>query len=200
MSGGHHRKVPRDFYTRSAVESATSFLGKTLVHETEFGRVSGVIYDVEAYPAFADDVHHGNKRTPRTEVMWGPPGYAYVYVIYGVWDQFAVVVNRENIPDVVFIRGAIPQEGLGLMRARWDRVPADDRLADSPGKLCKSFAITRRQYGADLCSDQLHLEDSRIDTPADAIRSTPRVGINTARRGHDALLRFSIPPTALVGV
>src|SRR5918996_3948999 len=74
----------RDFYARAAIDCAPSFLGKALVHETPGGRVAGIISEVEAYPAYTDDVHHGNRRTTRTEVMWGPPGHAYVYVVYGV--------------------------------------------------------------------------------------------------------------------
>jgi DNA-3-methyladenine glycosylase len=79
------RKVDRDFYERPASDCATDFLGKVLVRRTPSGRVAGVIRDVEAYPAFSDDVHHGNKKTPRTAVMWEAGGVAYVYLIYGMW-------------------------------------------------------------------------------------------------------------------
>ncbi len=112
-------KLDKKFYLRPAIESARDYLGKVLVHETSEGRISGIITDVEAYLAFYDQVHHGNKKTPRTEVMWQEGGYAYIYLIYGTWNQLAVVVNTENIPDVVFIRGVYPLQGKELMRKQW---------------------------------------------------------------------------------
>lgn len=92
------RRLGRDFYLRSAADSATDFLGKVLVRRTAAGRVAGMICDVEAYPAFIDKVHHDNKKTPRTAVMWQAGGVAYVYLIYGIWHQFAAVVNGLRCP------------------------------------------------------------------------------------------------------
>ncbi len=191
-------RLGRDFYARPASDCASSFLGKALVHETDVGRVAGIIFEVEAYPAFIDEVHHGNKRTARTDVMWGPPGYAYVYLVYGVWHQFAVVVDVEGIPDVVFVRGVVPAEGIEVMQRQWpDHVPSH-RLANSPGKLCKSLLITRRHYGSDLCDGGgLYLEERGIAVPARAIRRSARVGINPKRRGHAAPLRLRVDPRQL---
>jgi DNA-3-methyladenine glycosylase len=192
-TGTTSARLRRDFYARAAIDCAPSFLGKVLVHETSAGRVAGIICEVEAYPAFMDDVHHGNKRTTRTQVMWGPPGYAYVYVVYGVWNQFAAVVNNEGVPDVVFVRAMVPIEGVDIMRRQWERNLPPDRLANSPGKLCKSLLITRREYGSDLCDDRgLFLEDRGIAVREDAIRRSARAGINPMRRGHDAPLRFRV--------
>jgi DNA-3-methyladenine glycosylase len=185
------RKLERDFYSRAAAECATDFLGKVLVRRTSAGRVSGVIRDVEAYPAFADGVHHGNKRTPRTSVMWEPGGLAYVYLIYGVWNQFAAVVNRADIPDVVFIRGVVPVEGVETMAAQWDKPRPD--LANSPGKLCKSFQITKDLYGADLTADDLFLEDWHLSVDPTQLHTAPRVGINPNHNGHDTPLRLYLP-------
>jgi DNA-3-methyladenine glycosylase len=194
----HTVRLGRDFYARPAIDCAPSFLGKALVHETPRGRVAGIISDVEAYPAFADDVHHGNKRTARTEVMWGAPGRAYVYVVYGVWNQFAAVVNNEGVPDVVFVRAVVSIEGVEIMQRQWERQIPSGRLADSPGKLCKSLLITRRHYGSDLCVGRgLFLEDRGIAVPEQAIRRSARVGINPKRRGHDAPLRFRVDPRQL---
>jgi DNA-3-methyladenine glycosylase len=130
-----------------------------------------VIQDVESYPAFVDGVHHGNKRTPRTTVMWKAGGVAYVYLVYGMWYQFAAVVNRADVPDVVFIRGVVPVEGIETMTAQWDEPRAAKDLADSPGKLCKSFQITKDLYD---------------------IRATDRVGISARHDGHDAPLRYHL--------
>jgi DNA-3-methyladenine glycosylase len=183
-------KLQRAFFSGPAVDSARNFLGKVLVHNSPAGRLTGVIYDVEAYPAFVDQVHHGNKRTPRTEVMWGPPGRAYVYLIYGTWYQFAVVVNVEGIPDVVFIRAAYPLEGVPRMKQQWGKHVEESALANSPGKLCKSFIISRSQYGADLCGDALFLEDWGYKVEHSLVRSARRVGINKKREGFDDPLRF----------
>jgi DNA-3-methyladenine glycosylase len=179
------------------MDCAPSFLGKALVHETHAGRVGGIVCDVEAYPAFADEVHHGNRRTTRTDVMWGPPGHAYVYLIYGVWNQFAAVVNEEGIPDVVFVRAVVPSEGVEIMQTQWERHTPSDRLANSPGKLCKSLLITRSHYGSDLCHGDVFLEERALAVPEHLIRRTARVGINPKRAGHDALLRFTIDPRHL---
>ena len=186
-------RLGRDFYARAAIDCAPSFLGKALVHETPGGRVAGIISEVEAYPAYTDDVHHGNRRTTRTEVMWGPPGHAYVYVVYGVWNQFAAVVNDEGVPDVVFVRAVVPIEGVDIMRRQWERHMPSGRLANSPGKLCTSLLITRRQYGTDLCDGRgLFLEERGIAVPEHAVRRSGRIGINPKHRGHDAPLRFRV--------
>ena len=190
-------KVGRDFYLRAASDCVTDFLGKVLVRQTAGGRVAGVICDVEAYPAFADDVHHGNKKTPRTSVMWEAGGVAYVYLIYGMWHQFAVVVNSAGVPDVVFIRGVVPVEGADIMAAQWDKPRTVDQLANSPGKLCRSFQITKDQYGADLTGTELFLENWDVDVDPTSICVSHRIGINARHDGHDRPLRYYVPPAGL---
>jgi DNA-3-methyladenine glycosylase len=99
-------------------------------------------------------------------------------------------VNRADVPDVVFIRGVTPVEGVDLMAAQWDKPRPTNRLADSPGKLCKSFQITRTLYGADLTGDDLFLEDWGIPVDPTSIRTAHRVGINARHAGHDTPLRY----------
>lgn len=152
------RRVGGDFYLRSAADCATDFLGKVLVRRTPAGPVAGMIRDVESYPAFVDEVHHGSKRTPRTAV----------------------------------IRGVVPVEGIETMAAQWDKPRAAEDLANSPGKLCKSFQITRNLYGADLTGDELFLEDWGIPVDPTDIRTTKRVGISARHDGHDAPLRYHL--------
>ena len=188
------RKLARDFYLRPASACATDFLGKVLVRQTRAGRVAGVIRDVEAYPAFTDAVHHGNKKTPRTSVMWEAGGVAYVYLIYGQWHQFAAVVNRADIPDVIFIRGVTPVEGVQTMTAEWDKPRSADQLANAPGKLCRSFQITKDVCGADLTGAELFLEDWGISVDPAQVRAAERVGISSRRDGHDRPLRYYMDP------
>jgi len=185
-------KLKKDFYLRPVLESVTDFLGKVLVHQTTQGRISGIVTDVEAYPAFVDKVHHGNKKTPRTEVMWRRGGYAYIYVIYGTWHQFAAVVNGENIPDVVFIRGVLPLEGTEIMRSQWSKPRKDSQLANSPGKLCKSFLLSKKHYGVDLTGDELFFEGWGIKISEDQIKTAKRVGISSKYQGHDNPWRYFI--------
>ena len=189
---GSAARVGGGFYLRPAVDCAIDLLGKVLVRRTAGGRVAGVIRDVEAYQAFVDEVHHGNKRTARTAVMWEAGGVAYVYLVYGMWHQFAAVVNRADVPDVVFVRGVVPVEGVELMAAQWDKARAVSDLANSPGKLCKSFQITMDLYGADLTGDELFLEDWGISVDPADIHTTKRVGISRRLDGHDAALRHHL--------
>ena len=192
-------KLQRWFYLQPASQCISDFLGKKLVFSSPHGRLAGIISDVEAYPAFVDEVHHGNKRTSRTEVMYKQGGFAYVYLIYGMWYQFAVVVNQEEIPDVVFIRGVVPTEGIPIMRKNFGReLPNAAELTNSPGKLCKSFGITRDMYGDDLTADTLWLEDVGIRIDPSLVRKTKRVGINARYQGADAELRFWAPSTAIL--
>jgi DNA-3-methyladenine glycosylase len=167
------------------------FLGKYLIHETDRGRISGLITDVEAYPAFVDEVSHGNKRTKRTEVMYGPGGYAYIYLIYGMYYQFAIVVNKPEIPEVVFIRGVKPEKGVELMRENFGREVDDDMIMTrTPGNLCKSFGITTDLYGEYLVGDRLFLEDRGFKFDPSKVKSDTRIGISERLKGSDRKLRF----------
>ncbi len=182
-------KVERSFYLRPALSVAKEFLGKKLVYNSKKGLVSGIISEVEAYPAFVDEVSHGNRRTSRTEVMYGEGGYAYVYLIYGLYYQFAVVVNKKDVPDVVFIRAVIPQDGLEIMRENFGReVKSLSDLTKSPGNLCKSFGVTQNLYGEDLTKETLYLEDAgKLDRP---IKSSKRVGIGSSLEGNEKPYRY----------
>ncbi len=188
-----NRKLPKSFYQAPAEEVVKDFLGKYLVHNTPAGIISGRIVDVEAYPAFSDAVSHGNKRTARTEVMYREGGYAYVYLIYGLHHQFAVVVNRREVPEVVFVRAVIPQEGLELMRRNFGRKVRGARdLTKSPGNLSRSFGISMEHYGVDLTGNVLFLEDRGIVVPPGDIIADVRVGIRATIEGSQRKLRFFV--------
>ena len=104
-------KLDKTFYNQPALKIAKEFLGKYLVYCSPKGKLSGKIVDVEAYPAFIDEVSHGNKRTKRTQVIYEEGGRAYVYLIYGMHHQFAVVVNKKDM--TVTKRNITLQEGIG---------------------------------------------------------------------------------------
>lgn len=184
------KKLPKSFYQGNAIELAPKFLGKYLVHKTTQGIISGMITDVEAYPAFVDKVSHGNKRTRRTEVMYWDGGYGYVYKIYGIHYQFAVVVNGKDIPEVVFIRAVKPEEGIDVMKKNFGREVDAATLTKTPGNLCKSFGITEDLYGADLTGDVLWMEDRNVVVNQGDIGSGQRVGISQSLQGSEKRFRY----------
>lgn len=182
--------LDRNFYLRDVQEVARDLLGKTLVHKTPEGTASGRIVEVEAYAGGADKGAHsyGNRRTPRTEIQYGPGGYAYLYLIYGCHCCFNVVANREGLPQVVLVRALEPVEGLELMARRRGTDRRED-LCSGPGKLCAALGITRAQYGEDLCGERLYVEDgARI--PPEQILASPRINIDYAEECRDYLWRY----------
>lgn len=186
-------KLAKSFYQRPALEVVKGFLGKYLVYNSPKGKVSGKIVDTEAYPAFFDNVSHGNKRTKRTEIMYKEGGYAYVYLIYGIYHQFAIVVNKKDVPEVIFIRAVIPSEGIEIMQENYGKLV--QKLADltkSPGNLCKSFGIDLSLYGTDLTGNTIYIEDRGEPVNPLSIKSIARVGIKSNLEGWDKPLRYFI--------
>jgi DNA-3-methyladenine glycosylase len=153
-------KLTRDFYARPVLTVARESIGKLLIHRTPEGDTGGIIVEAEAYRGPLDLAAHSSRGlTKRTAAMFGPPGHAYVYLLYGLSWAINLVVAQEGEPHAVLIRALEPAYGLELMAARRRR-PANSReLTNGPGKLTQALAITGAQYGADLCSDELFLED-----------------------------------------
>jgi DNA-3-methyladenine glycosylase len=142
-----------------------------------------MIVEVEAYRGPRDRAAHsaGGRRTARNEVMYGPPGHAYVYFTYGIHFCMNVVTRAAGIPEAVLLRAAAAVDGISVMRKRRglaDRAP-DHALARGPGNLCRAFAIDRALNGADLTASDLTIYRYRRFTPS-AIRRTPRIGIDYA--------------------
>lgn len=184
-------KLKRSFYQKPAEKIAKEFLGKYLVYKSPKGKVSGKIIEVEAYPAFKDSVSHGNNKTKRTEVMYKEGGYAYIYLVYGMHHQFAVVVNKKDIPEVVFIRAIIPSEGIDIMKKNFKRpVKRIEELTKSPGNWCKSFGITLDLYGEDLTKNKLFVEDRGDKVDKKNIIETSRIGISKKLKGYNKKLRY----------
>jgi DNA-3-methyladenine glycosylase len=193
-------KLPREFYTRTNVlVVARELLGKLLVVPARNGtRVSGKIVEVEAYRGPEDRAAHsfGGRRTKRTETMYGPGGTAYVFFVYGMYNQFNVVTNAADIPHAVLIRAVEPVEGIDLMRKR-RRGQTDLELTNGPGKLCIAFAIDRKLDAADLLGNRVWLEDA-ARVPRSQIASGPRVGIDYAQAWKDKPWRFWVKNNSFV--
>lgn len=187
-------KLSRDFYTRSNVLTvARDLLGKLLVVPARGStRVSGLIVEAEAYRGPLDRAAHsyGGRRTKRTETMYGIGGTAYVFFVYGMYNQFNVVTNAQDIPHAVLIRALEPVEGIELMRKRRQRLGEHD-LANGPGKLCIAMAIDRKLDGADLRGNRVWLEEG-IAVRRSSIASGPRIGIDYAEEWKDKPWRFWI--------
>jgi DNA-3-methyladenine glycosylase len=161
------KKLTRDFYARSTLIIARELIGMHLVHDDGGTRRVGRIVETEAYQGPQDlAAHSARGRTGRTEVMFGPPGHAYVYLIYGFWNCLNVVTRAVGTPHAVLLRAIEPVVGI------------DDRTS-GPGLLCRAMRIDRRLNGADLCADTLWLERPQHGLPARIGRST-RIGVDYA--------------------
>jgi DNA-3-methyladenine glycosylase len=180
------RALPRAFYLQPTLRVARALLGKTLVHETPDGTTAGRIVEVEAYRGPADRAAHsaGGHRSPRNEVMYGPPGHAYVYFIYGMHHCMNVVCQPPDVPEAVLLRALEPLDGEELMRHR-RRLPDAPawRLCRGPGALCQAMGIGRAENGADLVRGALRVLDAPPIAAA-RVGRTPRIGVDYA--GSDA--------------
>ena len=180
------RALPRRLYLQPTLRVARALLGKTLVHDGPEGRTAGRIVEVEAYRGPADRAAHssGGRRTPRNEVMYGPPGYAYVYFIYGMYFCMNVVCQPAGVPEAVLLRALEPLEGIALMRRRRGLPDGPEwRLCRGPGALCRALGITRAENGADLVRGPLRIVDAP-PVPAARVARTARIGV--AYAGADA--------------
>ena len=187
-------KLPREFYTRPDVLTISrDLLGKLLVVPGPNGeRVSGKIVEVEAYRGPEDRASHayGGRRTKRTETMYGRGGVAYVYFVYGMYYQFNVVSNVQDVPHAILVRALEPVEGIEIMRARRHSHP-DHNLTNGPGKLCIAMGIDRQLDAADLLGDRVWIEDYEKVSPRRIARG-PRIGIDYAEQWIDKPWRFWI--------
>ena len=179
------RALPRRFYLAPTLRVARALLGKVLVHDTPAGRTAGRIVEVEAYRGPKDRAAHsyGGHRSVRNEAMWGNPGHAYVYFIYGMHHCMNVVTGPAGTPEAVLIRALEPLEGIPLMRRRRGITGSDWRLCRGPGALCRALAITHAENGADLVRGRLRLLGSP-SIPSRRVVRTPRIGV--AYAGADA--------------
>jgi DNA-3-methyladenine glycosylase len=180
------RPLPRDFYLQPTLRVARALLGKILVHDSPAGTTAGRIVEVEAYRGPADRAAHssGGRRTPRNEVMYGPPGHTYVYFIYGIHYCMNVVCQPPDVPEAVLLRALEPIVGETVMRRRRSLPDAPAwRLCRGPGALCQAMGITRAENGADLVRGRLRILDGALP-PAARVARTARIGV--AYAGTDA--------------
>ena len=180
------RRLPREFYDRPTLEVARDVLGKVLVHSRHGSVTSGAIVEVEAYIGESDPACHAAPGpTTRNAPLYGPPGYAYVYLNYGIHHLVNVVTEAQGSPAAILIRALDPIDGIETMRRRRRRPAKGRRATDAalathdlcrgPGNLTMAMGITLAENCVDLLGDQLWIEDRQL--AVDAIRWGPRIGI-----------------------
>lgn len=181
-------RLPSAFFARRADRVARALLGRVLVHEDpRLGRITGRIVETEAYRGVLDPASHAYRgRTKRSAVMFGPPGFTYVYFTYGMHHCLNLVCEREGRAAAVLIRAVEPLEGVEGMRARrGDRATGD--LARGPGCVAAAFGLTREHDGLDLADGPVGVLLARPVRGRRLVASGPRVGI---RVGLDRAWRF----------
>src|SRR5262245_10548588 len=181
-------RLPSSFYARPTLKVLEELIGKVLVHDVRGARTSGVIIEAEAYIGESDPACHAAPGpTRRNRPLYGPPGFAYVYLNYGIHALVNVVTEAEGSPAAVLIRALDPIEGVPVMRRRRaraargrplrpDRAIADVELCRGPGNLTMAMGITLGENCADLLGERLYVEDRGI--VPDAVAWSPRIGIN----------------------
>ena len=173
------QRLERAFYDRDTIIVARELLGKYLVHLSNGLERVGRIVEDEAYLGPHDLAAHSAKGlTKRTKVMFGPPGYAYVYMIYGMYDCMNVVTEQEGHASAVLLRAVEPVKNV-------------DGRAQGPGLLCRAMHIDKRLNGHDLVSEDFYIADPPEDKRLTIVKR-PRVGVAYAKHWQKRFLRFYI--------
>ena len=154
--------------------------------------MGGLICETEAYGGADDQASHAYRRTPRSAIMYGPPGYAYVYFIYGMHFCLNAVTEADGQRGAVLIRAIVPDEGIAIMRDRRGRVSerSDRGLTDGPGKLCQALGITRAQNGIDLTASAELFVEAGVAVADEQVEITPRIGVRGDEIARGRLWRF----------
>lgn len=179
-------KLPRNFYNRNTLDVAIDLIGCELISHAGDIKTGGIIVETEAYIGSDDPACHAFRGQTRTNrIMFGPPGFLYVYFTYGNHFMINFVTQAEGYPAAALIRGIEPVYNIDIMA---ERRGTDDlvNISNGPGKLTKALGVTGRDYGADLCGSQIYVtgpSPRRI-----RIMASPRIGIGS--RGAEKLWRF----------
>lgn len=188
-------RIPRSFFLRPTPIVARDLLGRVLVHDSPEGSTAGIVVETEAYLRDDPASHAFRGPTSRNASMFGPPGRAYVYLVYGVHHCLNVVTAPAGIGEAVLLRALEPIEGLELMRLRRGDV-RDRDLCNGPGKLVQALGIGRAHDGVDLTRGPIGFRESKLRPFARApIVRDVRVGITN---GADLPLRFYLRESRFV--
>ena len=173
--------LPRDFFDRPVLEVAPDLLGRVLVRTTPDGPIALRLTEVEAYDGPNDPGSHAYRgRTPRNDVMFGPPGHVYVYFTYGMWFCMNLVCGPEGTASAVLLRAGEITEGAELARKRRLSAQNDKELAKGPARLATALDVDRALDGTDACTagdTPLHVLTG-TPAPPDQVRNGPRTGVS----------------------
>jgi DNA-3-methyladenine glycosylase len=171
----------RKFYSRSTLKVAQELLGCFLVREYRGKIIRAIIMETEAYVGEDDLASHASRgRTPRTELMYGEPGRAYVYMIYGMYHCLNIVTEKKGFPAAVLIRGVEIEKVVS-------------KKTNGPGKLCKFLKIDRKLNGWDITKgEQLWIEPRDPRARLSGIKKSKRIGVDYAKHCKEYLWRFSL--------
>ncbi len=199
------QRLPRSFYARPTLRVARELLGCRLVHRGPDGRrLAGIIVETEAYIGEEDlACHAAAGRTARTEVLYGPPGHAYVYLVYGMHYLVNAVTEATGRPAAVLVRAVEPVEGMQHMVANrslpLETITGTPRqraaLTSGPGRLTQALGIDNAQNRADLTAGPLTIESG--EAPRSVI-ATPRIGVDYAGPWKDKPWRWIVPGNPFV--
>jgi DNA-3-methyladenine glycosylase len=181
------KPLPRKFYDRPTLKVAKELLGKVLIKETPSGIIQTKIVDVEAYVGPKDKACHASKgRTKRTEIMFGPAGFTYVYLIYGMYHCLNIVTEEEDYPAAILIRG--------LEILREDDPTGLSTRVDGPGRVCRFLEVNRTHNGLDTTlGTTLWIEDHGLTISRRQIQALTRIGVDYAGEWAEKLWRFLLP-------
>lgn len=183
--------LPRSFYQQDGLQLARALLGKVLLRRVGDQLTAGRIVETEAYLGEQDPAAHSYKgNTQRTRIQFGPGGYAYVYLIYGMHCCMNIVAAPEGVPHVVLLRALEPVVGLDWMEQR-RHTHRTANLCSGPGKLCQAMAIDRSCYGMNLLGEELWLEDAPT-VPEEQVAVSRRIHIDYAGEAADWPYRFCV--------
>lgn len=190
------RRLTKAFYERDALAVARGLIGCLFVHDHPNGRLGVRLVETEAYRGSIDPGSHGYRGvSPRTEVMYGPPGRLYVYFTYGMHWCANIVCGRDGACEAVLLRAGEPVIGLDAVRANRPAITKDRLLASGPARMTQALGIDKRHNGTSLlrggaffCAE----DDETIRLRDGMVLQTRRVGL-AAGRGDDLPWRFVVP-------
>lgn len=196
-------KLSRGFFSRDAIEVSQDLLGKKLVHKTKEAKTSGMIVETEAYKGPEDKASHayGNLKTERTKAQFLDGGHTYIYLIYGMYYCFNIVVSEKDKPEAVLIRGLEPLEGVDVMKERRELEDLENNktnLTNGPGKLCEAMNLTKKENRVDLCSSKNLYLTKYKEIPENRIIQTKRINVDYAEEAKDYPWRFYIKDNRFV--
>jgi DNA-3-methyladenine glycosylase len=178
--------LKRNFYNRDTLVVAKDLLGKFIIRQIGKKKLAGKIVEVEAYNGPNDRASHANRgKTERNKIMFGHPGFSYVYMIYGMYYCFNIVTESHGYPAAVLIRAVEPVNAPLIRGAR------GVNKTNGPGKFCKTFEINKKINGLDLCKkEKIWLEDRGIKIKKVEIARAKRIGVDYAGEYKNKLWRF----------